>query len=182
MRERRSRGLRHFKGALEEALVGAGRRLVAASRHTNESLRFSVVKLLFVKKFIGTLMAVLLLGVQMHLCSPTFQFADGRQCETCPTLSHPETPESSRAFLTDGHGDCHDCCVLTACHDDETPQSDLLAQSAFSLVIDIPKSIELPTGWVVRTPRSTVHFIAGCPPTGPPGDASPRGPPFFQVV
>lgn len=158
------------------------RRMATAIRHTNESLRFFVVKLLFVKKFIGTLMAVLLLGVQMHLCSPTFQFADGRQCETCPTLSHPETAESSRAFLTDGHGDCHDCCVLTACHDDETPQSDLLAQSAFSLVIDIPKSIELPTGWVVRTSRSTVHFIAGCPPTGPPGDASPRGPPFFQVV
>ena len=141
-----------------------------------------MVKQLFVKKLIGPLMAVLLLGVQMHLCSPTFQYADGRQCETCPTLSHPETPESSSAFLTDGHGDCHDCCVLTSCHDEEPTQSDLLSQSAPSMVIDIPKSVELPTGWVVESPRSMVPLIEGCPPTGPPGDTSPRGPPFLQVV
>ena len=141
-----------------------------------------MVKQLFVKKLIGPLMAVLLLGVQMHLCSPTFQYADGRQCETCPTLSHPETPESSSAFLTDGHGDCHDCCVLTSCHDEEPTQSNLLSQSAPSLAIDIPKSVELPTEWVIETPRSIVPFIEGCPPTGPPLDTSPRGPPFIQVV
>lgn len=141
-----------------------------------------MVKQLFVKKLIGPLMAVLLLGVQMHLCSPTFQYADGRQCETCPTLSHPETSESSSTFLTDGHGDCHDCCVLTSCHDEEPTQSDLLNQSAPSLAIDIPKSVELPTEWVIETPRSIVLFIEGCPPTGPPLDTSPRGPPFFQVV
>jgi len=141
-----------------------------------------VVKQLPVKKLIGLLMAVLLLGVQLHLCSPTFQFADGRQCETCPTLSHPETPESSGAFLTDGHGDCHDCCALTSCHDDEYTQSDLLSQSAPSLVIDIPKSVELPSEWEVETPLSIALLIEGCPSTGPPLDTSPRGPPFLQVV
>lgn len=127
-------------------------------------------------------MVVLLLGAQMHLCSPTFQYADGRQCETCPTLSHLETPESSHELLTDAHGDCHDCCVLTSCHDVEPTQSDLLSQSAPSLAMVIPKSVELPSGWVVEAPRSIVLFIEGCPPTGPPLDTSPRGPPFFQVV
>lgn len=141
-----------------------------------------MVKQLFVKKLIGPLMAVVLLGVQMHLCSPTFQFADGRPCETCPTLSHPETPDTSPRLLADGHGDCHDCCVLTACHDEESTPSDQLSQSAPNLVIDLPKSVELPPEWVVETPPSNVLFVEGCPPTGPPLDKSPRGPPFLPVV
>lgn len=157
-------------------------RLALAKRHTVRSRRIRVVKKLFFKKLNGPFMAVLLLVVQMHLCSPTFRFADGRECATCPTLLHPAVPESASVNSPDQHGDCHDCCSLNSCQDESHAQATLLSQSAPSFAIDIPKSVELPTEWVIETPCTIVHFIGGCPPTGPPLDTSPRGPPFFQVV
>lgn len=123
-------------------------------------------------------LAALLLLLQVHVCSAEYQLPDGRACSVCATLE-----DSHDASLSDSdHGDCHDCCEISAC---EAADNDAGIRSAsplptFSLCLTA--IVSAPVFALVRVSNDPYGIAESYPPTGPPLLTVSRGPPFFSLA
>lgn len=119
--------------------------------------------------------ALLLACVNLHLCAPRYELPGGATCVVCPTLD--DGPTDLVAEIGERHGDCHDCCVIAACHDSE-PETAVTATTSWEPVFALHgANARLELDEVVRAGRPSVH-LGGCPPTGPPRSGRPRSPPL----
>lgn len=126
------------------------------------------------------LLATLLLCINIHWCSASYELPNGKICGTCPTLSDAVNEEPQQVG-TASHGDCHDCCELTVCHDSEDlPDAISNGKSYFPCIapeLTVTVNSPAPAQWdrlisrVRERPcrRQLSHF-------------SPRAPPTFHKV
>lgn len=125
------------------------------------------------------LIFLLMLG-QVHLCEGSYQLPNGQACFACPELDRKSCGDlKDRAPSFQAlHGDCHDCCVLSAC-DDNSSKSPVLASGwvAFDIVACLPPNLEIAIPCGVLVGLKPIH-IASAPITGPPSQKSSRAPPF----
>ncbi|MBW7929607.1 MAG: hypothetical protein H3C58_16265 [Fimbriimonadaceae bacterium] len=131
------------------------------------------------KHAVPILGALLLVRVNLHLCAPRYELPGGATCIVCPTLDDEATDHG--AEIGESHGDCHDCCVIAACHQ-SNPDSPATALHSWEHVVAAPVGGSVPV--LVDTNgrgASPVH-LKGCPPTGPPRSGRPRSPPSFSFA
>ena len=125
--------------------------------------------------------ALFLLG-QLHICETSYAQPTGTRCEECLALDHKPDAIPSGSIAATEHGDCHDCCALAPCHDEEKPQSTSGNPSRFDFSVAI-----LPVAFVL--PMTQERFVQhipvlqpSAPPTGPPGTRTARAPPHFSLI
>lgn len=132
----------------------------------------------------------LLLG-QIGLGRVNYLLPDGRSCFTCPTLEDSRSlmaamPDRDsvgtvKAAMGVAHGDCHDCCTLTAKSPDTKSARAVADGFSFHVAAILPKP--LPTSVPeLRPVRAVVPtFVDAHPPNGPPILSASRAPPAFSV-
>lgn len=127
------------------------------------------------------LISVLMLG-QIHLCQESYQLPNGQTCLTCPELVDPVQEVSTNSDgLAAAHGDCHDCCEVRPCSDQEKPSLESVqAGSTFEFVACLPLHFEFTVPTVSVKDAIAIH-VDSAPTTGPPGTKSSRAPPEFTV-
>lgn len=125
------------------------------------------------------LISLLMLG-QVHLCEGSYQLPNGLTCSVCPELedNFSGEPRGHTPGLQAFHGDCHDCCVLSAC-DDKSPKSPALVfgWSSLDIVACLPPKLEIAIPCEVLVGPKPIH-IASAPIKGPPSQKSSRAPPL----
>lgn len=123
--------------------------------------------------------SLLMLG-QVHLCDRSYRLPNGQPCFACPELDKNSCGDlkDRTPSLQALHGDCHDCCVLTAC-EDKSPEPPVLASGwvALDIVACLPPKLEIAIPCGVLVGPKPIH-IASAPITGPPSQKSSRAPPF----
>lgn len=130
------------------------------------------------KHAVPILGALLLAWVNLHLCAPRYELPGGATCAVCPTLDDSVAEHFTE--VGEGHGDCHDCCVIAPCHQ-SSPDSAVSAPHPLESVLAAPVggSVLVPVHLSER--ESCPVHVEGCSPTGPPSSSRPRSPPesFF---
>lgn len=132
---------------------------------------------------LGFLLILAMTFAQVHLCEPSYRFADGKVCQTCPGLTdHQAEAFSGVIDLDSAHGDCHDCCDLQSCDDHaKSPQVARNNGSSFEFVADIVPTFGLRFSKTTVNRPNLVH-VESSPTTGPPGTKSSRAPPLTRLV
>lgn len=124
------------------------------------------------------LLAIAVSLLQVHFCGPTFLMSDGSLCPTCPTLvDNTVNHEARKQIAEQRHGDCHDCCKLTECSDNNGKQPVTSASSQHFDYLGLP---ELANPLVIPDIDFAVciaPFEPGRPATGPPSERPARAPP-----
>lgn len=126
------------------------------------------------------LIAGLLLLVQLHLCQAEYVLPSGQKCLTCPSLVEQHKDDVQ---LSDGnHGDCHDCCELRPCDDNDKAPSAVLPVSLLNLTMALPIVEVQVTHFDFRVPILRIEFLVGTPTNGPPATTRSRAPPYSSRV
>lgn len=132
----------------------------------------------------------LLLG-QIAFGRVNYLLPNGRSCFTCPTLEDCRSPMAAmpdrvsvgtmKAATGVAHGDCHDCCTLTAKSPDTKSARAVADGFSFHVAAILPKP--LPTSVPELRPiRAVVPVcVDAYPPNGPPALSASRAPPVFSV-
>ena len=133
---------------------------------------------------LGFLLILAITFAQVHLCEPSYRFADGNVCKTCPRLTDHSVevlvPDS--ADLVSAHGDCHDCCDLQSCDDHaKSPQVARNNGSSFEFIVYIVPTFEFRFAKSIVVRPILVH-VESSSSTGPPGTKSSRAPPLTRLV
>lgn len=126
------------------------------------------------------ILLLLMIAGQVHACSGSWVMPDGRKCPDCrsgPCEDRSERgPRGISAFDASAIQDCHTCCSLTSCDDDEKPESSVRGSSSQVDFALISAEILLPIRPWVGT--RTVHtHLEACYANAPPEENSPRAPP-----
>lgn len=130
----------------------------------------------FLRRVAMLLIWVLFFG-QVHLCQASYQLPDGQKCAVCPQLIDTKSPQQrfDTDFVSDSHGDCHDCCELDSCDDhDQAEQSK--SQPAFEF-IDVPIPLKHIQFQRLQITAVRPVYVPSAPATGPPSPHSSRAPP-----
>lgn len=124
------------------------------------------------------LLAIAVSLLQVHFCGPTFLMSDGSLCPTCPTLvDNTVNHEARKQIAEQRHGDCHDCCKLTECKDNDGKQPVTSASSQhfdYLALAQLPNQLVLPD---IEFAGCAPPFEPGRPATGPPSERPARAPP-----
>ena len=132
----------------------------------------------------GFLLILAMTFAQVHLCEPSYRFADGKICQTCPSLTDHsvEALQADLSTIEPVHGDCHDCCDLLSCEDhDQTPQVGRTVGSSLEFEVCIASTFEFKIS-KLGVPRSVFVHVESTPSTGPPGTNPSRAPPAPQLT
>lgn len=138
-------------------------------------VRLSSVRLISYlgKSQIAILLAGLLFVAQFHSCTQQFLNEVGQLCEACTAITLSEDCDESLAAQ---HGDCHDCCSLMECGDEDQETAQNAAPNSFVVAI-LSSEFESPSSIVVLPKWQFIVFDAGAPTTGPPLPSGSRAPP-----
>jgi len=114
----------------------------------------------------------------VHACPPEYITAAGTDCTLCLGLDH----EDNATKNISSHGDCHDCCSIKSCDDQDRTIIKAPGSFQFELVGVFPTAPDVVTAPLADFVSSPLTFDPGRPATGPPREQSSRAPPFFSLV
>ena len=133
-----------------------------------------------VRAFQALLLIVSLLLAQAGFARASYVLPSGESCVTCPTLQDAlqvQPKAGERWEVAAAHGDCHDCCTLTAKSSD-AGDARIVADgfaSHLDTILPEPVLVGVPA---LRTTRPCVPvFVPAHPPNGPPALSASRAPP-----
>ena len=124
----------------------------------------------------------LLVVAQAHFCAPQFVLPDGSVCTVCIELDHADELPGSDSRIDEAHNDCHDCCSLVTCDEEDQDEPATIPGSSTSIVgILNDQPAALPT-IIPDAPVARTVYVESCPINGPPRQLSSRAPPSLLTV
>ncbi len=128
------------------------------------------------KSRLAFLLAGILLFGQLHVCTQQFLNNLGQVCEKCTLIPVDADCEGKVAAP---HGDCHDCCSISACDDEAKDVAKSSAVSVFQVAILLEEPAE-PVFRIAHFPKQRfLTFDPSTPAHGPPLLRASRAPPVI---
>ena len=128
------------------------------------------------RKFLAFGFICVFLFSQLHICVSNYVTDTGVTCVKCVQI---EPGLDCDTNLANSHGDCHDCCSLQACEDDNQHTAKIVSYSSVELVAVLPAQFDIASYQAVSEQSVLVPFDPSAPTTGPPLNKSSRAPPVF---